>query len=168
MVFASDPVFCSEVSYESVLEDRGLVYANRAILEGVTSINRSCHPASHTVVPRAPFLTLMLLLERGNRGGLEEFQFADEAWSAEQFPGREWAGNESVDRMFRFLTIGDAMGREIYGNTWKAPGHISDRLAFRLKTVLMSNERLHRIYRDPLKLMDAIAQRDAMLQGDMK
>lgn len=160
----SDPVFCSSVSYQPIVEEAGMAYANRAKIEKVHPINSSSHPASHTVAPAAPFLTLLLMLGR-DRENVGEFKFADDQSAANYFPGWDWFENQQIDRMFRFLTISNTVGHPVWGKTWSMPRHLSRPLVDRVRTTLISNERLSRLHPDPLELVETIRMRDAILSA---
>lgn len=165
-VYASDPVYCSTISYENLLEDQGVRYCNNTILEGVSGTTGSSNPASHTVAPGAPFLTLLLLLGRAEPKGLpEDYTLSDDQSVRRYFPEADTYYNAGIDKLFRYLSLSEAAGKVIQGTSWKAPGHLSDGLMNLVRSNLISNERLFRRLSDPLARQEAIDLRDATMLG---
>lgn len=52
---------CARTSfYGKTFSDSGIIFATDIVLDGVSTIARSCHPGSHYSIPGAPYLTALL------------------------------------------------------------------------------------------------------------
>lgn len=109
------PIYCAMISWERLLEDRVQSYANKALLEGITPISRSCHPGSHHSIPYAPWLTLITQFRRATDSRFEhdpidEFTFADHIESLRYFPDHDFSRNREVDKLFSTVSLTDLVG----------------------------------------------------------
>jgi hypothetical protein len=155
------PIYCATISYQTLIENPTVTYASRVILESVMEIGRSCHKASHTVVPSAPLLSLLLELQFATNG-VEGFKFADPYTAGLYFPTHDFAHNGEVDHLFRFASIGEAIGRDNPKEVI-VPNSISPRLASLMRQRLVSNEFIRQSHRAPLEYMDAVIRRDSLV-----
>lgn len=105
------PIYCATISYANLMESADLTYADDSILEGVRAISRSCHPASHTVAPAAPYLTAWLSIRYAKDGRKlpQDFVFADHLMAERYFPDMDFHGNAKLDCLFQYLTLADCL-----------------------------------------------------------
>jgi hypothetical protein len=161
---AEASIYCANISYATLLEVGQRTYATDAILEGVTKVGASCHPASHTSVPDAPWMTLLLQLATASkvRKGLTGFVFADDEEARRYFAGYDFSSNRAVDQLFRFASLQDCL---IFRRKHRLEVQpvLSDRMVDRMLPRLESNERLAVRYRDVRAYANAILRRDQLI-----
>jgi len=107
-----DPIYCATISYATLLEVGDTTYATDAIIEDVRDIQSSCHPGSHTSVPGAPYMTILLQLSYALDGRMLNLgmEFADHITAAAYFPAHDFNHNQQADRLFHYLTLTDCIG----------------------------------------------------------
>lgn len=164
-----ESIYCATISFSTLLESPKVLYANNAILEGVMSIGHSCHPGSHTAVPRAPWLTLILELERAESSRVKDFVFADHDVSERYFPTHDFSSNDNLDQLFRYATIQDLLEPD-YNTDQQTQVLIQPTLSARLVMDMIprleSNERVRSTTADIHRFVHAVDVRDRHLQGD--
>lgn len=165
-VTAPQPIYCAKVSYVSMFESGRLRYANDVILEGVSAISQSCHPASHTVVPDAPYLTAFLELRYADDGRElpHDFIFADHVSAGQYFPKHDFHGNMEVDTLFRYLTLQDCL----VGNKDKAImlyPVISQRLRQVISESLIANSNLAQKYPNVERYVQAVTAFQSLIHS---
>lgn len=140
-----NPIYCATISYATLLEQGNLVYASDSVLENVREIESSCHPASHTVAPGAPFLTSWLELRYAADGRRlpQDFVFADHDMAERYFPKRNFQANRELDQIFKYLTLDDCLVHHTQ-TTFQLYPVISGHLRQHIATKLVSNTNLHR------------------------
>jgi hypothetical protein len=155
-VVAPSPIYCATISYTTLMESGGLLYATDTVLEGVSSISRSCHPASHTVVPNAPYLTAFLELRYAKDGRLAptDFTFADHIHGMQYFPNYDFQGNAQVDWLFRYLTLADCLVST--STEFKLFPVVSKRLRQLVNESLIANSNLAVKYNDNEQYIEAV------------
>jgi len=138
-------IYCASTSYATILETPKLRYATDAILESVQLIAKSCHPASHTAIPMAPWLTLLLQLERAERKEANGFIFADDVTAGLYFTDVDFSANAAVDQLFQYATVSDCFDHEArldVRDTVVLYPTLSEHLRYQMLPLLQSNERL--------------------------
>lgn len=88
---------CASISaYVGVRSDSGLIYVDECKIDNLRMIGRSCHPGSHYVVPKAPFLTSLLqYAQAGDRTLTIEYMHPSEGERV--FPHVDWSTNRGLD-----------------------------------------------------------------------
>jgi hypothetical protein len=88
---------CATISaYVGHRGEDGLIYADECKIDNLTMIGRSCHPGSHYVVPKAPFLTSLLQhAQAGDRELKIEYMHPNEG--EKLFPHADWSTNRAID-----------------------------------------------------------------------
>lgn len=141
------PIYCATISFATLTESEGVVYATEALLEGMMSIMHSCHPGSHTCVPSAPLLTALIQTSYAldGRDLPSEFRFADHDMGSRYFPKHDFSANAFVDGAFRYLTIQDCVGS---ASQIKVHPVLTRRVIETLNTVLLPNGHFKAKYPD--------------------
>jgi len=101
--------YCAKLSFATLLETSRVTYPTDVILEGIQPIQHSCHLGSHTIVPNAPYLTLLLLLEQAVRSakGTTDFVYADDVVGVSSFLDVSFRSNAVVDEWFQYVSLFD-------------------------------------------------------------
>ncbi len=137
-----ESIYCATISFASILESNGIIYATDAVIERVRSISASCHPGSHTSIPNSPWLTLLLELDRASdilhKKISPSFTFADHVDAHQYFPDIDFRRNEEVDQLFKYASLGPCMSTP---GEVRIPPVLSDRLRS-IIPILESNDRL--------------------------
>jgi len=154
-----ESIYCATISYATLLETSSTKYATDAVLEDIMSISSSCHPGSHTAVPMAPWLTLLLELERAERKEAQGFIFADDIAAGRYFPDYDFSSNASTDVLFQYATLSDCVPASV--KELRLYPVLSERITGLLLPRLQSNEKLGRGL-GPIQRMLRIEQRNKL------
>ena len=88
---------CAGISaYVGVRSDSGLIYVDECKIDSLTMIGSSCHPGSHYVVPKAPFLTALLQYRQAHERELD-IEYMCPAEGEKIFKQADWQTNRDID-----------------------------------------------------------------------
>lgn len=159
------PIYCATVSFQTLFESQGTLYATATILERVSEISGSCHPASHTVVPGAPHMTLLLLLSYAHRVNDPDFVFSDHLHAERLFPDHDFSGNRAAEQLFSYVTVSHALIKPKVDEI-VVPRCLSAPAREVLLTTAYSNQHLFQMYPDPSEYVDMVDARNRRLKGE--
>lgn len=136
------PMYCATVSY--IVKGTNEAVAQDVLIERMRPIGRSCHPGSHICVPAAPYLTAFLQMQCADGRGNPHsgFTFADDLYGENLYPRTDFTCNGSVDRLFQYLTLQDALGEDYDQVQWRSYSHheyLTDRLILKISGAVESN-----------------------------
>jgi hypothetical protein len=89
---------CATISaYIGVRRDDGLIYVDECKIDNLRMIGRSCHPGSHYVAPKAPYLTALLQYAQATEREKLEIEYMHPAEGEKVFPHANWDTNRAID-----------------------------------------------------------------------
>lgn len=154
-----DPIYCATISFEHTQHN----HPRAALIDHVRPIASSCHPASHTAIPCAPYLTMLLELSYLERASVDGFVLADHVSTAIYFANHDFDGNAVLDSLFRYMTISNGVRLED-DSCFSLHPSLSPRLRTRLIGELVGNENLSRQFPDYARYMHAVDVRNSLLK----
>ena len=110
LIRTSGATLCASVSYLTFGKDKGLKYVEEATLDSFMMIGKSCHPGSHFVIPRAPFLTSLVQISQSRT--VEDNEKASMIYThphdpiiSEIFPKTDFSCNLDIDNFIGHCAV---------------------------------------------------------------